>query len=96
MISPPVSLGFIRFYDEDSGVPLENITFIPLIYRRASVHRENMPQGPVSFFGWLMNCCVSDDRASGSREALSAAILFASGMATSGFTLYLAGFFHLI
>jgi hypothetical protein len=55
-----------------------------------------MPQEPMSFFGWLMNCCVSDDRPSASREALSAAVVLASGMATSGLTLYLAGLFHLI
>lgn len=50
----------------------------------------------MSFFGWLMSCCVSDDRAAGSREVLSTALVFASGMAASGFTLYLAGLLHLI
>jgi len=55
-----------------------------------------MPQEPMTFFGWLMNCCVSDDRGSASRETLSAALVFASGMAASGLTLYLAGLYHLI
>jgi hypothetical protein len=55
-----------------------------------------MPQEPLSFFGWLMNCCVSDERAATSRETLSTAVVFASGMAASGLTLYLAGLFHLI
>jgi hypothetical protein len=54
-----------------------------------------MPQEPMSFFGWLMNCCVSDERAA-SRETLSTAVVFVSGMAASGLTLYLAGLFHLI
>ncbi len=57
---------------------------------------ENMPQEPMSFFGWLMTCCVSDERAQVTREKLSAAIVFASGMAASGLTLYLAGLYHLI
>ena len=49
----------------------------------------------MSFFGWLMNCCVSDEtRASG--QLLSTAVVFASGMAASGLTLYLAGLYHLI
>jgi hypothetical protein len=55
-----------------------------------------MPQEPMAFFGWLMDLCVSDDRALASRERLSAAVLFFSGMAASGFTLYLAGLLHLI
>jgi hypothetical protein len=55
-----------------------------------------MPQEPLNFFGWLMNCCVSDERVRASRETLSTALVFASGMAASGLTLYLAGFFHLI
>jgi hypothetical protein len=50
----------------------------------------------MSFFGWLMGCCVSDERASSSREALSAAVLLASGMAASGLTLYLASLLHLV
>ena len=50
----------------------------------------------MSFFGWLMSCCVSDDRAPTSREAVSAAVLFASGMAASALTLYFAGLYHLI
>jgi len=49
----------------------------------------------MSFFGWLMNYCVSDDRAEVSRETLSTAVVFASGMAASGLTLYLAGVYHL-
>jgi hypothetical protein len=49
----------------------------------------------MSFFGWLMNCCVSDDARS-SGQLISAAVVFASGMATSGLTLYLAGLYHLI
>jgi hypothetical protein len=55
-----------------------------------------MPQEPMSFFGWLMNCCVSDERAQTSKDRLSAAVVFASGMAASGLTLYLAGLYHLI
>jgi hypothetical protein len=55
-----------------------------------------MPQEPMSYFGWLMGCCVSDERAQASREKLSAAVVFASGMAASGLTLYLAGLYHLI
>jgi hypothetical protein len=55
-----------------------------------------MPQEPLSFFGWLMNCCVSDERRQVSRDTLSAAVVFASGMAASGLTLYLAGLYHLI
>jgi hypothetical protein len=57
---------------------------------------EKMPQEPMSFFGWLMNCCVSDERRQVSRDTLSAAVVFASGMAASGITLYLAGLYHLI
>ena len=72
------------------------MTFIPLIYRRHVLCAENMPQEPMSFFGWLMNCCVSDDRRSASRETVSAAVVFASGVAASGLTLYLAGLYHLI
>jgi len=55
-----------------------------------------MPQEPMSFFGWLMTCCVSDERATSSREVFSAALVFASGMAASGLTMYLAGALHLI
>jgi hypothetical protein len=55
-----------------------------------------MPQEPAAFFGWLMSCCVSDERAATSREMLSTALVFASGMAASGLTLYVAGLFHLI
>ena len=54
-----------------------------------------MPQEPMSFFGWLMSCCVSDERA-GSREALSTVLVFASGMAASAFTLYVGGLLHLV
>jgi hypothetical protein len=54
-----------------------------------------MPQEPMSFFGWLMNCCVSED-SSPTRLALSEALVFASGMVASVFTLYLAGLFHII
>jgi hypothetical protein len=50
----------------------------------------------MSFFGWLMNCCVSDERSHASRETLSAAVVFASGMAASALTLYFAGLYHLI
>jgi hypothetical protein len=50
----------------------------------------------MSFFGWLMNCCVSDERRRVSRDTLSAAAVFASGMVASGLTLYLAGLYHLI
>jgi hypothetical protein len=48
----------------------------------------------MSFFGWLMNICVSDDATPG--RTVSEAVIFASGMAASAVTLYLAGFFHLI
>jgi hypothetical protein len=54
-----------------------------------------MPQEPMSFFGWLMNCCVSDDSAA-TKIAVSEALVFASGMVASVFTLYLAGMLHLI
>jgi hypothetical protein len=50
----------------------------------------------MNFFGWLMNCCVSDDGAGSFGQALSEAAVFASGMAASGITLYLAGLYHLI
>ena len=49
----------------------------------------------MSLFGWLMSCCVSDERSS-SRETLSTVLVFASGMLASGFTLYIAGLLHLI
>lgn len=55
-----------------------------------------MPQEPMGFFGWLMNCCVSDERRAGSGDALSAAVVFASGMAASCLTLYVAGLFHIL
>jgi len=55
-----------------------------------------MPQEPMSFFGWLMNCCVSDERVQASKEMRSAAVVFASGVAASGLTLYLASLYHLI
>jgi hypothetical protein len=55
-----------------------------------------MPQEPMSFFGWLMNLCVNDDAAHSPGKALSEAVIFASGMAASGMTLYLAGLYHLI
>lgn len=54
-----------------------------------------MAQDPTSFFGWLMSCCVSDESRR-SRETLSMAIVFASGMLASGLTLYVAGLFHLL
>jgi len=50
----------------------------------------------MSLFGWLMNCCVRDDRVQVSRDTLSAAVVFASGMAASALTLYFAGLYHLI
>jgi len=50
----------------------------------------------MSFFGWLMNCCVSDERGAVLGERLTAALIFASGMAASGLTLYVAGFYHLV
>ena len=55
-----------------------------------------MPQQPMSFFGWLMNFCVSDDATHTTGRAISEAVIFASGMAASGITLYLAGLYHLI
>ena len=71
------------------------MTFIPLIYLRAVLGLGIMPQEPMSYFGWLMNCCVSDELAAAS-ERRTAALVFASGMAASGLTLYLAGLVHLI
>ncbi len=50
----------------------------------------------MSFFGWLMNCCVSDDSTRPSDLLASEAVLFASGMAASAITLYFAGLYHLI
>lgn len=73
----------------------ENFTFTPLIYRPGGFETRKMPQEPMGYFGWLMNCCISDERST-SREVLSAALVFASGMATSVFTLYVAGLLHLI
>jgi hypothetical protein len=55
-----------------------------------------MPQEPAAYFGWLMNCCVSDNRSGALRDGLSAALLFASGMAASGLTIYVAGLLHAI
>jgi hypothetical protein len=55
-----------------------------------------MPQEPMSFFGWLMNCCVSEERSQASRDRASAAVVFASGMAASALTLYLAGLYHFV
>ena len=55
-----------------------------------------MPQEPLSFFGWLMNLCVSDDSARSTGKTLSEAAIFASGLAASGVTLYFAGLYHLI
>jgi len=89
-------LGFIRFCCENVGITRGNRSFIPLIYWMTVVSPENMPKGPMSLFGWLMGCCVSDERVQTSREKLSAAVVFASGMAASGVTLYLAGLYHII
>jgi len=50
----------------------------------------------MSFFGWLMNCCVSDERNSARGDAVSAAVVFASGMAASAATLYFAGLLHVL
>ncbi len=50
----------------------------------------------MNFFGWLMGCCVSDDRIGSPGQLLSEALVFASGVAASGVTLYLAGLYHLI
>ncbi|HUI01798.1 MAG TPA: hypothetical protein VLU99_08335 [Nitrososphaerales archaeon] len=55
-----------------------------------------MPQEPMSLFGWLMGCCVSEDGPSRSKDAVSAAVVFASGVVASGVTMYLAGLAHLI
>ena len=49
----------------------------------------------MSLFAWLMNCCVSDERET-SREVLSTALVFASGLAASGLTLYVGSLLHLI
>jgi hypothetical protein len=46
-------------------------------------------------FGSLLSCCVSDEASSGARVA-SAVIFFASGMAASGLTLYLASLLHVL
>lgn len=54
-----------------------------------------MAPDPTNFFGWLMSCCVSDERGT-SRETLSVALVFASGMLASGLTLYVAGLLHLL
>lgn len=55
-----------------------------------------MPQEPLSFFGWLLTRCVSDDGPAASREALSTALVFASGMLASAATIYLAGLLHAV
>ncbi|MDG6915534.1 MAG: hypothetical protein JRM86_03965 [Nitrososphaerota archaeon] len=55
-----------------------------------------MPQEPLTFFGWLLTRCVSDDRPAASRELLSTALVFASGMLASGLTMYVAGLFHVV
>ena len=54
-----------------------------------------MPQGPMGLFGWLMSCCVSDAKPHNMRDLYSTAIVFASGMATSVLTLYVAGILHI-
>jgi len=55
-----------------------------------------MPQEPMSYFGWLLSCCVSDDDKSARGDAISAAVVFASGMAASAATLYFAGLLHVL
>jgi hypothetical protein len=50
----------------------------------------------MAFFGWLLNCCINDDASTRSGEALSAAVLFGSGILAGGLTLYLAGVLHFI
>ena len=50
----------------------------------------------MNYFGWLLNCCINDDASKRSSEVVSAAVLFASGMVASGFTLYFAGVLNLI
>jgi len=50
----------------------------------------------MNFFGWLMSLCVSDDPSRSPGRSLSEAVLFASGMAAGGLTLYFAGLYHLI
>jgi hypothetical protein len=50
----------------------------------------------MSFFGWLMTCCVSDEPRKASQDVASAAVVFASGMAASALTVYFAGLYHLI
>jgi hypothetical protein len=72
------------------------LSFRPLIYGAALLDHQDMPQEPMSFFGWLMNCCVSDEPPSAARQRLSAAVVFVSGMAASGLTLYIAGLYHLV
>lgn len=50
----------------------------------------------MGYFGWLMSCCVSDERSAATKELLSTTLVFASGMAASGLTLYLAGLLHIV
>ena len=46
-------------------------------------------------FGSLLACCVNDDTSSRA-QVVSAVLFFASGMAASGLTLYLAGLLHVL
>jgi len=55
-----------------------------------------MPQEPMKTFGWLLGICVSDERKKARSEALSAGLVFSSGMCASIATLYLAGVMHLL
>ena len=55
-----------------------------------------MPQEPIGLFGWLMGCCVSEEAPSRAKDALSATVLFATGVVASGVTMYLAGLAHLV
>jgi hypothetical protein len=50
----------------------------------------------MGYFGWLLSCCVSDDRRALSGDLASAAFVFASGVITSALTLYLAGLLHVL
>ena len=54
-----------------------------------------MSGGPDGRLSWLMGFCVNDDPSSQGMRAF-AAIFFASGMAASGLTIYLASLLHLL
>ncbi len=55
-----------------------------------------MPSEPMSVFGWLMRACVSEERRKTMGESASEAVVFASGVAASFFTMYFAGLLHIL